>query len=216
MPSNRRALDICERLRAALTAKGLKQSWLAQEAGITQATLSNILTGRVPNPSLGVIVAIADALGEPLGALLGERSDVLLESEQEVLRQAVEILERRLLRSRVDATREATAEAEALLRHEIPSAIFRRGARTAYRAIGESMAEEGIRDGDILYVRPTADVRTANGRIIVARIEGALVVRKLVATGRGIRLQAGGRSLNIPDPTTFEILGIVVAHLGDL
>ena len=223
MVTNRRPPNIAARLRSAIVAKGMRHAWLASEAGITPATLSNILTGRTSDPSLSVVIALADALGEPLGALLGERSESLLASEQEVLRQAVEILERRVLRSRVDvmsrvaSAPEPVAEADALPRHEIPLGIHRRGARMAFRAIGDAMADEGIRDGDILYVKPVSDPRTVNGRIVVCRVEGALFARKLIATGRNVRLQAGSSYMSVsPDTAGFEILGVVVAHLGEL
>jgi SOS-response transcriptional repressor LexA len=223
MPRIRRSSDIGERLRAAIEAKGMRHGWVASEAGITPATLSNILTSRTSDPSLSVVKAIADVIGEPLGALLGDRSESLLESEQEVLRQAVEILERRVLRSRLDSfsrtasTRESLDEADALPRHAIPTAIHRRGARMVFRTIGDSMAEEGIRNGDVLYVKPISDVRSVIGRIIVCRFDGSLFVRKLTATGRGIRLQTGsGSYLIVTDTAAFEILGVVIAHLGEL
>lgn len=199
----------------------MKHSWLAMEAGITPATLSNILTGRTADPSLSVVLALARAIGEPLAAILNEPSEPLLESEQEILRQAVEILERRILRSPsrsfslAASGRQQFGEAAALPRHEIPAAIHRRGARLVFRAIGDVLIAEGIRDGDILYVKPASDVRNADGRLAVCRVEGATLVRKLIATGRGIRLQAGSSSTTVPDPAVFELVGVVIAHLSE-
>lgn len=85
-----------------------------------------------------------------------------------------------------------------------------------FRAIGDSMGDAGIRHDDILYVKPVSDSRSANGRIVVCKLEGALFIGKLVTTGRGIRLEAGhGQSID-PDTAPFELLGVVVAHLGAL
>ena len=223
MALKRKRTEIGERLRSALEAKGMRHSWVASEAGITPATLSNILTGRTSDPSLSVVLAIAEVIGEPLSALLGERPESLLESEREVLRQAIDILERRVVRQRrVPAIAASafsySAEVDSLPRHEIPAAMFRRGARMVFRASGDSMAEEGIRDGDILYVKPTTDLRVATGRVAVCRVEESLYLRKLVATGRGIRLQAGSAypDVHVRDRDSLQIVGVVVAHLGEL
>jgi SOS-response transcriptional repressor LexA len=64
-------------------------------------------------------------------------------------------------------------------------------------------------------VKPGTDIRSADGRLVVCRIDGAIFARKLVATARGIRLQAGGDSLIVPDAAEFELIGVVVAHLSE-
>jgi SOS-response transcriptional repressor LexA len=156
-----------------------------------------------------------------LAAILDEPSEPLLDSEQEVLRQAVDILERRVLRSPArDFTLAASGrppvrEAEALPRHDIPAAIQRRGARLVFRTSGDTIVAEGIRDGDILYVKPARDVHDVDGRLVVCRVDGTTLVRKLIATGRGIRLQAGSSSMSVPDAADFELVGVVVAHLSE-
>lgn len=195
----------------------MKHAWVAMEAGITPATLSNILTGRTSDPSFSVVVAIARAVGEPLAAILDEPSQPLLESERDVLRHAVDILERRLLNSAPLAAsgRQPLPEADALPRHEIPPAIQRRGARLAFRTVGDSLSHEGIRDGDVLYVKPASSVRGANEQLVICRVDGTLRARKLVATERGVRLQAGGSSIAVPPDAEFELIGIIVAHLGE-
>lgn len=222
MSRQNKPTDIGKRLRLAIEAKGMKHSWLANEAGITPATLSNILTGRTSDPSLSVVMALADAIGEPLGALLGERSESLLESEHEVLRQAIEILGQRVLHSRVNvlsaaaSAHEQLSEAEVVPRHDIPSVLHRRGARMVFRVIGDSLAEEGIRDGDILYVRPASDVRASSGHLVICRVDDAVFARKLVATARGIRLHSRSSFLSVSTTETFELIGVVVAHLAEL
>jgi SOS-response transcriptional repressor LexA len=203
----------------------MKQAWVAREAGITPASLSNILTGRTADPSFSAVAAIARAIGTPLAALFGERPEPLLETEREALRRAVEILENRLLasgpvlRGGSDGAARLAPEAEALPRYDVPSAIARRGARLVFRAVGDSMAEEGIRDGDVLYVKPVHDFHAANGRMIVCRLDAALLVRKLVITGRSTRLQSGGGGsnyINVTDDRAFELIGVVVAHLAEM
>src|ERR1044072_7267323 len=90
---------IGERLRAAIEGRGMKHAWVAIEAGVTPATLSNILTGRTADPSFSVVLAIARTIGQPIAAIFDEPFQPLLDSEQQVLRQAVDILERRILHS---------------------------------------------------------------------------------------------------------------------
>jgi SOS-response transcriptional repressor LexA len=220
MMRNEEKRDIGERLRSAIEAQGMKHAWVAAEAGITRASLSNILTGRTSNPSVSIVISIARAIGVPMSALLGEREQVLMESEEEVLRRAIEILQSRVLRARpmlaAASSPHLQAEADALSRHAIPSAIHRRGARLVFRMLGDAMTEEGIREGDILYVQPTSNIRAAAGRIVVCRLDGALLIRKLLTTGRGFRLQSGDTSVAVSDTEAFELLGIVVAHLGEM
>jgi transcriptional regulator with XRE-family HTH domain len=219
--SKERSVDLATRLRSAIASRGMKQSWIAAQAGITGASLSNILTGRTADPSFFVVLAIANAIGEPLSTLLGERSDPLPESEREALRRAVGILENRLLLSHLapagsDVSR-LQAEVDPVARQQVPAAIARRGGRLIFRAAGDSMAEEGIRSGDILYVKPATDVRAAAGRIVVGRFGEALLLRKLIITGRSMRLQSGGGNyLNVPDASSFELIGVVVGHLGEM
>ncbi|HEX2833229.1 MAG TPA: helix-turn-helix domain-containing protein [Thermoanaerobaculia bacterium] len=212
---------IGERLRSAIEARGAKHAWIAEEAGITAATLSNILTGKTADPGIAVVQSIARAIGQPLAAILEEPAAPLLESEEEVLRRAIEILDRRVLRSQhggfsLAATGRSLPEAESVPRHEIPAALQRRGARLVFRALGDALSGEGIRENDLLYVKPARTARDADGRLVVCRIDRTLHVRKLIATGRTIRLQAGTAVLTIDESVEFELLGVVVAHLAEL
>lgn len=212
---------IGERLRSAIEARGVRHAWVAEEAGITAATLSNILTGKTSDPGIAVVQSIARAIGQPLAAILDEPVAPLLESEEEVLRRAMEILDRRVLRSQhrgfaIAASGRSRPEAESIPRHEIPAALQRRGARLVFRALGDALSDEGIHENDVLYVKPARNVRDADGRIIVCRIGRVLHVRKLIASGRTLRLQAGTTIITIDESVEFELLGIVVAHLAEL
>ena len=61
-----------QRLRAAITASGMKHSVIALDAGITAETLSRILTAEHQRPSLYTITRIAHAIHENVGWVLGE------------------------------------------------------------------------------------------------------------------------------------------------
>ena len=70
--------------------------WLSQECGLTQATLSRILTGKM-NPSLKIIEKIAGGIGVPASSLLDSGKDetippdllVLLSDQPEFVYEAV-------------------------------------------------------------------------------------------------------------------------------
>ena len=54
------------------------------------------------------------------------------------------------------------------------------------RVRGDSMREDGILDGDLIAVRRQADARS--GQTVVARVDGALTVKRLDLAGGRIRL----------------------------
>jgi transcriptional regulator with XRE-family HTH domain len=79
------AMTLGERLRAAIDRNNKSHAWVAQEAGITPASLSAILTGKTGDPSFFTVLAIARTLGEPLSAIMDDplhywTSEELLES----------------------------------------------------------------------------------------------------------------------------------------
>src|ERR1044071_7511678 len=73
--------DWRDRLRAAIVRTGLKQSAIAEAAGVAPGTLSRILTGRLGNPSFETVVRIAHVCNESVGWIFGERG-FMLSSQQ--------------------------------------------------------------------------------------------------------------------------------------
>jgi DNA-binding XRE family transcriptional regulator len=72
------ALDMYKlgrRLAAARELRDLTQQALANRAGLTQATIARIEKGRKPGLRLDTIVAVAEALGVSLDALVGKEAD---------------------------------------------------------------------------------------------------------------------------------------------
>jgi transcriptional regulator with XRE-family HTH domain len=80
------------RLRQSVEQSGRKHSFIAEEAGISPATLSRILTGRSKRPAFVVVVNIARATGEAVGWLLEERNYALGAIDRQALRRANEII----------------------------------------------------------------------------------------------------------------------------
>lgn len=81
--------DLADRLKAAIAARGMKQSALAAEAGIPPETLSRILTRTTENPGIHTVSKIARVLGESVGSLLGERGFEITDADRERAREFV-------------------------------------------------------------------------------------------------------------------------------
>ena len=84
--------DWRERLRGAIRRTGRRQNAIAEQAGVTPETLSNILTGRHANPRFATVVAIVHAAGENVGWLLGEQGFSLSGAQRDKVREAATIL----------------------------------------------------------------------------------------------------------------------------
>ncbi|MCP4503445.1 MAG: transcriptional repressor LexA [Deltaproteobacteria bacterium] len=83
----------------------------------------------------------------------------------------------------------------------------------ALTVVGESMIDDGIFDGDFLFVRKQAVARP--GEIVVAMIEGEATVKRYFPEGDRIRLQPANASMepifvNKKDFRQTDILGVVV------
>lgn len=83
----------------------------------------------------------------------------------------------------------------------------------ALKVVGESMIEDGIFDGDYLFVRKQPVARA--GEIVVAMIEGEATVKRYFPEGDRIRFQPGNSRMApiFVDRRSFrqtDILGIVV------
>ncbi len=202
-----------QRIRAAIDARGLKDIWVAQGAGISKTTLSNIIHGVTGDPSVSVLAAIADVLHESVDALLGRPGHPLLKQEQETLRSAAEIITHRVLptpneqsvattplprrkRRRVSRTvpaarvaasldREIFTDVREVRRHQIPNDLRNAGVRRVFVVDGDSMIDAGILPGDLLYVRTDVAREEANGRIVVCRYETFECVKRLRASPTG-------------------------------
>ncbi|HEY0251228.1 MAG TPA: transcriptional repressor LexA [Kofleriaceae bacterium] len=81
------------------------------------------------------------------------------------------------------------------------------------RIVGESMIEDGIFDGDYVFVNKTAVART--GEIVVAMIEGEATVKRYFPEGDRIRFQPANSNMapiivRRADFKSVDIIGIVV------
>jgi repressor LexA len=81
------------------------------------------------------------------------------------------------------------------------------------RIVGESMIEDGILDGDYVFVRKTPAARS--GDIVVAMIEGEATVKRYYPEGDRIRFQPANSNMAPiyvarSDVKSVDIIGIVV------
>ncbi|MBI4773270.1 MAG: transcriptional repressor LexA [Deltaproteobacteria bacterium] len=96
---------------------------------------------------------------------------------------------------------------------EVPESLLGSGSNFALRVQGESMIEEGIREGDLLIVSRQA--RAENGQTVVALVRGEATVKKLYQHDNEIELRpANSRMEPIRAPAAeVEIVGVVVGLL---
>lgn len=81
------------------------------------------------------------------------------------------------------------------------------------RIVGESMIEDGIFDGDYVFVKKTPTARP--GEIVVAMIDGEATVKRYFPEGDVIRFQPANRTMapimvRKADFRTVDIIGLVV------
>ncbi len=81
------------------------------------------------------------------------------------------------------------------------------------RIVGESMIDDGIFDGDYVFVKKTATARS--GEIVVAMIEGEATVKRYFPEGDRIRFQPANQNMapiivRRADFKSVDIIGIVV------
>jgi repressor LexA len=98
---------------------------------------------------------------------------------------------------------------------EVPASLLGKGEHFVLRVRGDSMIEDGIRDGDYVVVarRSTAQ----NGQTVVALVRGEATLKKYYAEGSRVRLQPANASMK---PLTVEaqdltLQGVVTGLIRD-
>lgn len=96
---------------------------------------------------------------------------------------------------------------------EVPNSLLRGGNNFALRVRGDSMIDEGIREGDIVIInkQPHAE----NGETVIAQIGGEATVKKFYQKGNEIELRPANskmESIRVPSDEV-EVIGVVVGLL---
>ena len=93
---------------------------------------------------------------------------------------------------------------------EVPEGFLGEGDNFALRVQGESMIDEGIREGDVLIV--SRQSHAENGQTVVALVRGEATVKKLFRRGEEVELRPANENM-LPIRThaaNVEIVGAVV------
>ena len=104
-------------------------------------------------------------------------------------------------------------------RQQITRRAWNRGAKIIARAVGDSMdgGPDPIRNGELVYLKPTRSPRTANGKVALVRRDDGLYLKKFEQSGHIIRLvSANGDPIELDARAeNMQIYGIVVDHGSD-
>jgi repressor LexA len=99
----------------------------------------------------------------------------------------------------------------------VDESMFRPRADYLLRVHGDSMVDAGILDGDLLAVHRSADAD--DGRIVVARIDGEVTVKRLRRSAESIRLEAANPDypdIEVDAADEFALEGLAVGVLRNL
>jgi len=232
-------MTLGERLRKAIDGKNKSHAWVAQEVGITPASLSAILTGKTEDPSFFTVLAIARTLGEPLSAIVDDPLHYWKAEELGKLEELGGWLVERTVRKGagqplaipprrkqgggrtrvlpVAATPDFVLYPDAFEqpRKRIP-AKYRRNADAVFSVTGESMIGENIQPRDLLYVRRTSSMEDAVGRIVVCTVDDMILVKRLMKRDGALVLESANPTAPVmrinEDAVRFALIGIVIAN----
>jgi len=206
-----------KRLRTAVLASRRKHSAIAADAGIAPETLSRILNAAGAKPAFETVVKIAHAVNESVGWLLNERGFALSSEQEKTLAETVDFLQATLVHGSA-ARRSALSEPNVervRRRSKIPRKEQSLGAKLVFRAFGASMADADIAEGDLVFVRPTGDLRGADGALVVCRLGSSEFLKQLQIGPHGIRLLSQNDRylpIDVSDSDDFALIGIVVGQ----
>jgi len=232
------AMTLGERIRAAIEAKNLSQAWVAEEAGMTAAALSNIITGVTENPGFFTVLAIARVIKEPLSAIVDDPRIFWTNEELARLQQTgewlvkrtspehagtmLEVPPRRKSRTKATSVFPVAASSGTVLypdafevpKRRIPKRFRELRADAVFSVQGASMTGEGIFPTDLLYVHRTRDVKSALDKIVVCTVDDMILVKRLKTRGRKLILRSAHRDhkpMTVDeDSSRFRLIGIVV------
>jgi repressor LexA len=98
---------------------------------------------------------------------------------------------------------------------EVPTSLLGRGEHFVLRVRGDSMVEDGIRDGDYIVVAKRE--RAENGQTVVALVRGEATLKRFYAEGKRIRLQPANLSMKpiFAESRDVRIQGVVTGLIRD-
>lgn len=148
----------------------------------------------------------------------GGSRQALNPDETDELLRCVTTLHSIALGTRTDPRSEPNVRRELKLR--VPVHVRASGARQVYRVRGQSLARFGLLDGDLVYVKPTENLRDAVGSVAVVQLDGALYLKRLtVGAGGIVALQSacdGYDVLVVRADDDFRVMGRVTTSVREM
>jgi len=204
-------MGVGQKIRLLRKEKDLTLKDVAQRANISISYLNDIEKER-SNPSLDTLKQIAKALDVKPSYLLEDAETILTDSFILKEQPAVYGVNRGIITLPVVGTVAAgipiLAEENIEEYMDFPKDLAD-GATFALRVRGDSMIGVGIYDGDYVVVKqqPTAE----NGQTVVARVEGAVTIKRFYRLDNKIRLEPANGGYKPIESKDIEIIGVVMA-----
>jgi repressor LexA len=98
---------------------------------------------------------------------------------------------------------------------EVPASLLGKGEHFVLRVRGDSMVEDGIRDGDYVVVSRRASAQ--NGQTVVALVRGEATLKRFYAEGARVRLQPANAAMKpiMADARDVTVQGVVTGLIRD-
>jgi repressor LexA len=88
---------------------------------------------------------------------------------------------------------------------EVPASLLGKGEHFVLRVRGDSMIEDGIRDGDYVIVARRSQAQ--NGQTVVALVRGEATLKRYYGEGSRVRLQPANAAMK---PLTYDVRDVTV------
>lgn len=213
-------MNIGARTLVALAVSGQDRTWLARKSRLSATTVGRFLDDPNFEPQAATLAKVTSALGVSESWLTagGTRQRALNAAETDELRRCVTALHALAVGKRLDPRSEPNVRRESKLR--VPAHLRSTGARQVYRVRRSSLTRFGLLDRDLVYVKPTKNVRETVGSLVVVQLNGALYLKRLtVGAGGVVVLESacdGYDALVVRADDEFRMIGIVAASLREL
>jgi len=209
------------RIRKLREAKGWSQNKLSKESEVDRGYISQIESGKVISITLRIAHAIADALGEPVSALVDD--DRISEHGGEYNAAPKELVAQlKTLAKEIEEAYKITDTVKIPMRGCVPAGYptFEEETTDGYVAIpkeritrpvhslyalkvsGNSLKGDGIEDGDILIVDKNSDI--VDGKIYIIRIGNEVVARHVFRQDGELKLVSSNHDYQVVK--AFEML----------
>jgi repressor LexA len=198
-------MNIGDKIRQIRENKGIKRSWLAQNADISVSHLYKIESG-LAKPSKKTLRRIAEVLGVPI--------DYLLKDQPVLISRELSLIEKPLKKIPIYGRIPAGGPKEVwddyiegyISLPDVPDDGF------ALKVSGDSMTGEGIEEGDVVVILPNRQI--INGSIVVTVINGTeFTLKKYIYDKQHIILQPANEKYN-PIVFTYEQASEMVRVIG--